>query len=412
VQSPNEFQQQSRKGCGCFALTGCGFVALLVCLILIGAVFGIFKGSEDEANAAAVGTGMFSAEALKTIPASYITAYQVASANYGVPATFLAAIGQQETQNGHEHDAGVYQPSCSTASPCHVLASSPSDAKALSNSAGAAGPMQIGICCGNGGGSPPTASDEFSNGHAWGGESDSVWHGALHPVVQEGCAGNNPGVGEDANGDGVANVYDIRDAACSAAKRLTRCWDGALEHLWQMAYAYYHGCGHNPPDSARTTDSYTSSVMNHYNQFTDWTTPVSFTGNASTLGQAAVQVAMRQLGKPYVWGADGPSSFDCSGLTYYAYKQVGYNWTRMTAQGQLQWLRAHHAELPFNKSTPANLVAGDLVFYGSSTDPHHVEMYMGTGQMVEAPHTGDVVKVVPFPGDSDAIAAARPAAAR
>jgi len=412
-QLQEQVQQQTRKGCGCLALGGSGcLVVALAVLLLIGAVFGIFKGDESSANAA-TGTGAFSAEALKLVPANYIAAYKVASAAYGVPATFLAAIGQQETANGHPpagDSAGVFQPKCSVASPCHVLATSGSDAMALANSAGAAGPMQIGICCDQSIGRP-TATDEFSGGHSWGGEWDSVWHGAIHPVVQEGCAGKNPGVGEDANGDGIANIYDIADAACSSAKRLTQCWDHALEHLWQMAYGYFHGCGHNPPDSARTTDDYTRSVMNYYNHFTDWTIPVSFSGNASTLGVAAVMVALRQLGKPYVWGAEGPNSFDCSGLTFFAYKQAGFNWTRMTAAGQLQWLRAHGAEVPFSKANPASLVAGDLVFYGSSTDPHHVEMYMGNGQMVEAPHTGDVVKVVPFPGDSDAIAAGRPAAA-
>jgi len=406
-------QQTTRKGCGCLALAGSGCLALpLLGILLITAVFLTLFNSNSSSSAA---TGTFSAEALKLVPADYVAAYQVASAAYGVPATFLAAIAQRETQNGHIKDAGVVQPNCSTASPCHVLASSPSDTKALSNSAGAAGPMQIGICCGDG--SPTsavptqTSSDEFSNGHSWGGEADSVWHGAIHPVAQTGCAANNPGVGEDGNGDGIANIYDIRDAACSSAKRLTGCWDHALEHLWQMAYAYFHGCGHNPPDSARTTDAYTKAVMQFYNQFTDWTVPVSFSGNASALGVAAVQVALRQLGKPYVWGADGPNSFDCSGLTFYAYKQAGFNWTRMTAAGQLQWARAHGAAIPFDRTNPANLQAGDLVFYGSADDPHHVEMYMGNGQMVEAPHTGDVVKVVSFPGDSDAVAAARPALA-
>ena len=92
-----------------------------------------------------------------------------------------------------------------------------------------------------------------------------------------------------------------------------------------------------------------------------------------------LDVARSELGKPYVYGADGPSSFDCSGLTQFVYGAIGIQLPRTAAQQQ-------DATTPTRSPQP-----GDLVFYG---DPaHHVGLYIGGGQMIAAPHAGDVVKV-------------------
>ncbi len=100
------------------------------------------------------------------------------------------------------------------------------------------------------------------------------------------------------------------------------------------------------------------------------------TGNA-----AAVQVAMRYLGVPYVWGGASPSGFDCSGLMSYAYAQIGKNVPHYTG--------AIWAAFP--KVPSSDLQPGDMVFFYS--DLHHVGMYIGNGQFIHAPHTGDVVKI-------------------
>jgi cell wall-associated NlpC family hydrolase len=104
-------------------------------------------------------------------------------------------------------------------------------------------------------------------------------------------------------------------------------------------------------------------------------------GPVSGRAAKAVQVALAQRGKPYVWAATGPSSFDCSGLMVYAWGAAGVNLPR-TSQGQLS--AGPHVTL-------ANAQPGDLIIYYSGAS--HVGMYIGNGQMVHAPHSGSVVQV-------------------
>ncbi|WP_067466982.1 C40 family peptidase [Actinomadura macra] len=110
--------------------------------------------------------------------------------------------------------------------------------------------------------------------------------------------------------------------------------------------------------------------------------PVIGTGK----GAQALRYAMTKIGRPYVWGAAGPSTFDCSGLTMWAYKQVGIN-------------LPHYTGSQYNAGTHVSedqLQPGDLVFFHS--DLHHMGMYVGGGKMIHAPHTGDVVKIAPIAG--------------
>lgn len=96
-----------------------------------------------------------------------------------------------------------------------------------------------------------------------------------------------------------------------------------------------------------------------------------------------VQIAMKYLGRPYVWAASGPRTFDCSGFTRFVYAQVGVS-------------LPHSSRLQINygaRVSRANLQPGDLLFFYSPI--HHVAMYIGNGKMVHAPHTGDVVSIDP-----------------
>lgn len=111
------------------------------------------------------------------------------------------------------------------------------------------------------------------------------------------------------------------------------------------------------------------------------------TGEISEKRVEVVNVALSQLGKPYVWGAIGPNSFDCSGLMQYSYKQIGINILRTSRQ---QYSST-------KKITVEELQPGDLVFIGKTPATiHHVMMYIGNGYTVEAPSSGDVVKIRPL----------------
>ena len=120
----------------------------------------------------------------------------------------------------------------------------------------------------------------------------------------------------------------------------------------------------------------------------------------SSAAQVAIDAAMSKLGTPYAWGGGGTNGagpgqdpdlgiigFDCSGLTQYAYARAGISIPRNS--------RAQYAALP--KVDSDDLRAGDLVFWatapGNPSTIHHVAIYLGNGTMVEAPESGDVVKV-------------------
>ena len=96
----------------------------------------------------------------------------------------------------------------------------------------------------------------------------------------------------------------------------------------------------------------------------------------------ALTWAFSELGKSYVWAATGPNTFDCSGLTQYVWRQAGVAIPRVAAD-QDTWT----IPVPLSQLLP-----GDLVFFGR-TDVHHVGIYIGDGLMINAPHTGDVVRV-------------------
>jgi cell wall-associated NlpC family hydrolase len=102
-------------------------------------------------------------------------------------------------------------------------------------------------------------------------------------------------------------------------------------------------------------------------------------------GQAAVAIAMNYLGVPYRWGGAVPATgFDCSGLVRFVYGQLGVNLVHYAA--------SQFAAFP--KLSPAQLQPGDLVFFEPKMDgPGHVGLYIGNDQMIEAPHTGAVVRI-------------------
>ena len=121
----------------------------------------------------------------------------------------------------------------------------------------------------------------------------------------------------------------------------------------------------------------------------------TYNGPATGRAEVAVRFAYAQLGKPYQWGASGPSSYDCSGLTMSAWGAAGVSLPHSSAA---QYNSGPHV-------SQSDVQPGDLLFYGSPI--HHVMIYVGGGRAIDAPHTGSYVQFE-YPWRSDYVGAVRP----
>ncbi len=128
-----------------------------------------------------------------------------------------------------------------------------------------------------------------------------------------------------------------------------------------------------------------AKAMAAFNKTGNW--PNFNLPTANTIGAEALRFALSKRGDPYVWGAAGPGSFDCSGLVLWAYAQVGISLPHFTGD---QWNMGVHV-------ARADLQPGDLVFF--YPDIGHVGLYIGNGLMVDAPNFGETVQVEPVMWD-------------
>ena len=102
------------------------------------------------------------------------------------------------------------------------------------------------------------------------------------------------------------------------------------------------------------------------------------------IGQSIADAALSKIGAPYVWGAQGPNTFDCSGLVWWACKQAGIYFDRTTAAGLSQM----GTQISYSQLQPGDIITMNTLGYTS-----HVVIYIGNSQVVHAPQTGDVVKI-------------------
>jgi cell wall-associated NlpC family hydrolase len=172
--------------------------------------------------------------------------------------------------------------------------------------------------------------------------------------------------GVDGDGDGIADPYNYRDCIPAMGRYLMA--NGAPADMRRAIFAYNH------------SSSYVELVLAVAAGYA-YVDPSSIPGRA-------VSLARSQIGAPYVWGAEGPDAFDCSGLVLWIYGQLGLQVPR-TAQQQFDWAT------PIDQS---QLQQGDLVFfentYPSSDRITHVGIYSGDGMVVMATTTGDYVREV------------------
>lgn len=242
---------------------------------------------------------------------------------------------------------------------------------------------------------------------------ESGWNArAQSPAAAQGIAQFIPGTwathGLDANGDGKADVWDPEDAIPSAAS-----YDCELasyvknvpgDPTANMLASYNAGsyaviqAGGVPPYAE--TRNYVKVITSLQKSFA---APVGRVA-PSQQAAAAIYYAQQRLGTEYLWGGEGAASqggrFDCSGLTQAAYHSVGIELPRVAND---QWNAGAHP-------ARAELLPGDLVFFANDlADPrtiHHVGIYVGGGYMIDAPHTGAVIRFDPI-DSADYIGATR-----
>jgi hypothetical protein len=183
-----------------------------------------------------------------------------------------------------------------------------------------------------------------------------------------------------AGGANPPSPYDPTDAVYAAARLLCADGGGSAAGLSGAVYDYNH------------STQYVNTVL----------VLAQALAAEPTLGvqpAAALDFAAQQFGVPYVWGGTGDGGYDCSGLVQAAYASAGVTLPRV-AQDQFD---AGPALGPGDSVEP-----GDLVFFGTSTTAvEHVGIYVGQGQMIDAPYTGTVVRIDPASAP-DFVGATRP----
>jgi cell wall-associated NlpC family hydrolase len=323
---------------------------LIFAVISVPALMFTGGGLIYESGAACSNTGSGSSvqpaasqTAENSIPANYLALFKSTGRKYHVPWVVLAGIGKVESNDGQTTLPGVHSGA---------------------NPYGAAGPMQIGI----------------------GGAAGNEWGGApVHPAGER-----VNGVATDADGRGVASVYDPADAIAGAAKYLLE--HGVLDNIPDAIFAYNHLWSY-----VQTVLSWAALYARGGYTVAPATAVVAAPACIAGVGQApnnaaanAIAFAESQLGKPYQWGATGPDAFDCSGLTMEAYRAAGIDIPR-TASAQWRW----GVRVAASKVQP-----GDLVFFtgadGTAKSPGHVGIVIGGGMMIEAFAVGFPIRIAPY----------------
>lgn len=181
-----------------------------------------------------------------------------------------------------------------------------------------------------------------------------------------------------ASGSPHPSIDDPRDAIYAAAAMLVD--NDVRDSARQALYTYNH------------SDAYVDQVLAWAAAYQAADAPTADgtpapAGEPSTAGNA-VDYAYAQLGTPYLWGGDGPGGFDCSGLVQAAYASAG-----------IQLPRTAQAQFDAGPSVPPGepLQAGDLVFFGTDTaHVDHVGILVNPAEMIDAPHTGALVRIEPY----------------
>jgi cell wall-associated NlpC family hydrolase len=206
------------------------------------------------------------------------------------------------------------------------------------------------------------------NPFGWGYETFSSWEQAIRTVAY--------GLQKGYLSEGRTDVYSVA-AKYSPVGAANDVHGTNAEEPVNVA-KYLQILGGNPFDIRDGSSSPLSAVDGLGGFSTVW---------GSSAGAQAASIALRYVGVPYVWGGATPAGFDCSGLVMFAYAQLGLTLPHWTGY---QWKLGRVVQ-------PNELQPGDILFFDlRGGNPQHEGMYVGSGLMVQAPHTGDIVRVVPL----------------
>jgi cell wall-associated NlpC family hydrolase len=218
--------------------------------------------------------------------------------------------------------------------------------------------------------------------------------------------------GKDADGDGVVDILGVADPVmasghllCDMYAQIERWKSGGLvegDTLDLTIAGYNAGLGavlqsggmpSGKPDYENQTKPYVAKIRASEKRFAQLLSP--FAGLSITgIGGQIVERAMEYLGLPYVWGggnSNGPSGggFDCSGLTSFAVHSATAGAVTLPRTSETQW--SVGKSIPMEQAEPGDLLFGNFGPGG----PGHVAIFVGNGQMIHAPTTGDVVRIAP-----------------
>ncbi|WP_316522531.1 C40 family peptidase [Kitasatospora brasiliensis] len=234
-----------------------------------------------------------------------------------------------------------------------------------------AGAGVVGLTAGAGSAHAAAGKQGWDGSKYWFKNGSGEWRWTSHYDVYARNTGQSGGGSAQAVSNGSASSAGIRQG-----------WDGSKywfkngsgEWRWTSHYdVYTRNTGQSGGGSAQAAPQPANR-------------PSANPAPASGSMESAVDYALAQLGKPYVWGGNGPSGYDCSGLVQQAYRRAGISLPRV-------------ADDQYAASTPISagqLRRGDLVFWsdsGRASGIHHVGIYLGGGKFVEAPRPGTTVRV-------------------
>ncbi|GAA1440972.1 bifunctional lytic transglycosylase/C40 family peptidase [Nocardiopsis tropica] len=223
-----------------------------------------------------------------------------------------------------------------------------------------------------------------TDGGVW--DGDTVYDAAVG--VTQHLPANWDDYGVDGNGDGRADPHNVFDSVAATAVELCASHPDQQvdftdrEDLEDALFRYNHA------------DWYVDDVLAEIDAYTAAHPGTGIGGGpGSEAGRTAAQWALDQVGKPYVWGGTGPDGFDCSGLTMRAWEAAGVAIPRVTTDQFNAGTR-----VPLDQLQPGDLLFYDTRPYAPGDPPTHVTMYVGDGQMANAPSSGQTVRVEPVDG--------------